>query len=243
MAVDTGKVVQVLGNVVDVEFTPETLPHINDALRVGVNEVSLSNGASAATKSAVNLGGTAMAAREITLEVQDELGDNQVRCLALGSTDGLVRGAPVRSVGGPITVPVGEGTLGRLFNVLADSSASAGAQVSGADRTRLRNGNQSRRLNGAVYARRKGRSLWRCRRRQDRSHSRVDSQHRLRSQGLLGVYRRRRTDARRQRPLAGNERVRRARANDARLRADGRAARRAISRSPNRRHDGGVLPG
>jgi F-type H+-transporting ATPase subunit beta len=85
MAVDTGKVVQVLGNVVDVEFTPETLPHINDALRVGVNEVSLSNGASAATKSAVNLGGTAMAAREITLEVQDELGDNQVRCLALGS--------------------------------------------------------------------------------------------------------------------------------------------------------------
>jgi F-type H+-transporting ATPase subunit beta len=121
MAVDTGKVVQVLGNVVDVEFTPETLPHINDALRVGVNEVSLSNGASAATKSAVNLGGTAMAAREITLEVQDELGDNQVRCLALGSTDGLVRGAPVRSVGGPITVPVGEGTLGRLFNVLGET--------------------------------------------------------------------------------------------------------------------------
>ena len=56
--------------------------------------------------------------RELTLEVQDELGDNQVRCLALGSTDGLVRGAGVRSTGGPIMVPVGEGTLGRIFNVL-----------------------------------------------------------------------------------------------------------------------------
>ena len=62
-----------------------------------------------------------MATRELTLEVQDELGDNQVRCLALGSTDGLVRGAAVSSTGGPITVPVGEGTLGRIFNVLGET--------------------------------------------------------------------------------------------------------------------------
>jgi F-type H+-transporting ATPase subunit beta len=55
------------------------------------------------------------------LEVQDELGNNQVRCLAMGSTDGLVRGAPVTSTGGPITVPVGEGTLGRIFNVLGEA--------------------------------------------------------------------------------------------------------------------------
>jgi F-type H+-transporting ATPase subunit beta len=119
-ATATGKVVQVLGNVVDVEFTPETLPKINDALRVGVNEGSKAANDGAA-RSGMELGGTAMEAREITLEVQDELGDNQVRCLALGSTDGLVRGAGVRNTGGPIEVPVGEGTLGRLFNVLGET--------------------------------------------------------------------------------------------------------------------------
>src|SRR5579863_2376747 len=118
MAADTGKVSQVLGNVVDVEFTPETLPRINDALKVRVNP---STRQAAAGNGAAELGGTAMAERELTLEVQDELGDNQVRCLALGSTDGLVRGAAVRSAGGPITVPVGEGTLGRMFNVLGET--------------------------------------------------------------------------------------------------------------------------
>ncbi|MDE2482626.1 MAG: F0F1 ATP synthase subunit beta, partial [bacterium] len=112
----TGKVVQVLGNVVDVEFTPETLPKINDALTVRVNEdnKATSNGAA----SGMQLGGTAMQARDLVLEVQDELGNNQVRCLAMGSTDGLMRGAAVTATGGPIKVPVGEGTLGRIFNVL-----------------------------------------------------------------------------------------------------------------------------
>src|SRR5580692_10004135 len=62
-----------------------------------------------------------MEARDLVLEVQDELGNNQVRCLAMGSTDGLVRGAPVTSTGGPIMVPVGEGTLGRIFNVLGET--------------------------------------------------------------------------------------------------------------------------
>src|SRR5579871_4807374 len=116
MANPTGKVVQVLGNVVDVEFTSETLPKINDALTVRVNDDShaSSNGAHAA----IDLGGTAMQPRELTLEVQDELGNDQVRCLAMGSTDGLVRGAPVVNTGSPIMVPVGEGTLGRIFNVL-----------------------------------------------------------------------------------------------------------------------------
>ncbi|MBV8726012.1 MAG: F0F1 ATP synthase subunit beta, partial [Candidatus Eremiobacteraeota bacterium] len=126
MADQTGKVVQVLGNVVDVEFTPQTLPKINDALRVGVNEGARAGGngtpaASSDGKQNIELGGTAMAPRELTLEVQDELGDNQVRCLALGSTDGLVRGAAVSNTGGPITIPVGEGTLGRLFNVLGET--------------------------------------------------------------------------------------------------------------------------
>jgi F-type H+/Na+-transporting ATPase subunit beta len=94
MAVDTGRVVQVLGNVVDVEFTPETLPKINEALHVGVNTSAAKQAAS--NDGQATLGGTAMAARQLTLEVQDGLGDNQVRCLALGSTDGLVRGAAVQ---------------------------------------------------------------------------------------------------------------------------------------------------
>jgi F-type H+-transporting ATPase subunit beta len=95
----TGKVVQVLGNVVDVEFSLETLPNINTALRTTIEGV---DGAS----------------HELTLEVQGELGNNQVRCLAMGGTEGMVRGAEVRDTGAPITVPVGEATLGRIFNVL-----------------------------------------------------------------------------------------------------------------------------
>jgi F-type H+-transporting ATPase subunit beta len=120
----TGKVVQVLGNVVDVEFTAETLPAINDALRVhvGGDGSASSNGhASSAASDGIELGGTAMQARDLVLEVQDELGNNQVRCLAMGSTDGLVRGAAVTNTGGPIMVPVGEGTLGRIFNVLGEA--------------------------------------------------------------------------------------------------------------------------
>ena len=95
----TGKVVQVLGNVVDVEFSLDTLPAIYTALRT--------------TVASADGNGT-----ELTLEVQGELGNNQVRCLAMGATEGMVRGAEVRDTGAPITVPVGEGTLGRIFNVL-----------------------------------------------------------------------------------------------------------------------------
>ncbi|MDQ2680584.1 MAG: F0F1 ATP synthase subunit beta [Candidatus Eremiobacteraeota bacterium] len=115
----TGKVVQVLGNVVDVEFTAETLPKINDALTLKVNEDAQASQNGSA--SGIELGGTAMAARDLVLEVQDELGNNQVRCLAMGSTDGLVRGAAVTNSGEPITIPVGEGTLGRIFNVLGQT--------------------------------------------------------------------------------------------------------------------------
>ncbi|MHB8141282.1 MAG: F0F1 ATP synthase subunit beta [Vulcanimicrobiaceae bacterium] len=116
MATVTGKVVQVLGNVVDVEFTAETLPKINEALQTRVNEGRAGDASPA--QNGIELGGTAMQGRALTLEVQDELGNNQVRCLAMGSTDGLVRGATVSATGGPIVIPVGEGTLGRIFNVL-----------------------------------------------------------------------------------------------------------------------------
>ena len=116
-----GKVVQVLGNVVDVEFTQETLPNIRTALMVRVGMDAGAAGANGTAKGAddgIELGGTAMASRDLVLEVQGELGNNQVRCLAMGSTDGLVRGAPVTDSGAPIMVPVGVGTLGRIFNVL-----------------------------------------------------------------------------------------------------------------------------
>src|SRR6185312_16100497 len=114
----TGKIVQVLGNVVDVEFSADTLPKINDALKlhVGMDSHARVNGQAAAGD--IELGGTAMMSRDLVLEVQDELGNNQVRCLAMGSTDGLRRGEAVTNTGGPIMVPVGEGTLGRIFNVL-----------------------------------------------------------------------------------------------------------------------------
>jgi len=122
----TGKVVQVLGNVVDVEFTADTLPKINDALTVRVNEDhAASNGHATAAQEGVELGGTAMQARDVVLEVQDELGNNRVRCLALASTDGLMRGAAVTATGSPIKVPVGEGTLGRIFNVLGKAIDTA----------------------------------------------------------------------------------------------------------------------
>jgi F-type H+-transporting ATPase subunit beta len=115
----TGKVVQVLGNVIDVEFPSEALPKINDALIVHIGGGSAkANGTGAHLADGVKLSGTAMAERDLVLEVQGELGNNQVRCLGMGSTDGLVRGAVVQNTGASITVPVGEGTLGRIFNVL-----------------------------------------------------------------------------------------------------------------------------
>jgi F-type H+-transporting ATPase subunit beta len=113
----TGKVVQVLGNVVDVEFSADTLPNINDALQVHVGVEGTST-ATSTNAEGIELGGTAMQSRDLVLEVQGELGNNQVRCLAMGSTDGLVRGAKVINSGAAIQVPVGEGTLGRIFNVL-----------------------------------------------------------------------------------------------------------------------------
>jgi F-type H+/Na+-transporting ATPase subunit beta len=95
MASKQGKVVQILGGVVDVEFPPEHLPEIFEALEVpGDGEESL------------------------VLEVQKHLGNNWVRTVAMGATDGLARGKAVISTGAPIKVPVGEDILGRVFNVL-----------------------------------------------------------------------------------------------------------------------------
>jgi F-type H+-transporting ATPase subunit beta len=91
-----GKVVQVLGAVVDVEFPTDKLPAIYNKLLI-------------------HLAGST---EDLALEVEQQLGNNWVRCVAMGSTDGLQRGAQVTDTGGPITVPVGPKTLGRIFNVL-----------------------------------------------------------------------------------------------------------------------------
>ena len=100
---NTGKVSQVIGAVVDVEFEDE-LPQILNAILID-------------EKADPEKGTPAI---KITLEVAAHLGDNQVRTVAMSATDGLVRGTPVVDTGEPITVPVGEGVLGRILNVTGD---------------------------------------------------------------------------------------------------------------------------
>jgi F-type H+-transporting ATPase subunit beta len=97
-----GKVIQVLGVVVDVEFPSGKLPSIYNA--IVIKQEAKGN----------------VLALEITAEVQQLLGDNKIRCVALASTDGLARGAIVQDTGDVIKVPVGNGTLGRLINVLGE---------------------------------------------------------------------------------------------------------------------------
>ena len=96
----TGKVVRVIGATIDAEFLEDKLPHIYNALEFSL-EV---NGKK----------------QRLVGECQQHLGGGRVRAVALASTDGLVRGSPVTDTGGPITVPVGEETLGRVFNLLGD---------------------------------------------------------------------------------------------------------------------------
>ena len=95
-----GKIVQVIGAVVDVEFPRDAIPHVYDALKLDENG--------------------------LTLEVQQLLGDGVVRTIAMGSSDGLKRGMSVSNTGAPITVPVGKGTLGRIVDVLGTPVDEAG---------------------------------------------------------------------------------------------------------------------
>src|SRR6202790_5147717 len=94
----SGQIIQVLGNVVDVQFGADSLPPIFYALRVSNPSISDQAG-------------------NLVLEVQQHLGENTVRCIAMDSTDGLVRGMEAANTGAPISVPVGPGTLGRIMNV------------------------------------------------------------------------------------------------------------------------------
>ena len=92
-----GKITQIIGAVLDIKFPAGSLPEINDAI-----EITRTNG------------------EKLVVEVAQHLGDDTVRCIALGPTDGLVRGMDAVGTGAPISVPVGEETLGRMFNVLGD---------------------------------------------------------------------------------------------------------------------------
>src|SRR3954471_15498409 len=96
-----GKVAQVIGPVVDVEFPPGSLPEIFTALTVsnaGISDKS----------------------DNLTIEVAQHLGENTARCIAMDSTEGLVRGQQVKNTGGPISVPVGKEVLGRILNVIGE---------------------------------------------------------------------------------------------------------------------------
>ncbi len=93
----TGKIVQVIGTVVDVEFPSEDMPAIYNALETSID------------------------GQRLVLEVEQHVGNNWVRCLALGPTDGLKRGVDAVDTGRPIAVPVGDPTLGRLFNALGET--------------------------------------------------------------------------------------------------------------------------
>jgi len=92
-----GKVVQIIGPVLDIRFESDQLPAIMDAIRIEYGDIKL------------------------TAEVAQHIGDNTVRCIAMSSTDGLVRGIDAVATGAPISVPVGAPTLGRIFNVLGEA--------------------------------------------------------------------------------------------------------------------------
>ncbi|MBR6158780.1 MAG: F0F1 ATP synthase subunit beta, partial [Lachnospiraceae bacterium] len=93
----TGKITQIIGAVLDIKFPVGSLPEINEAIRVKRSDDSI-----------------------LVVEVAQHLGDDTVRCIAMGPTDGLIRGMDAEATGAPISVPVGENTLGRIFNVLGE---------------------------------------------------------------------------------------------------------------------------
>ncbi|GJM74455.1 hypothetical protein HMSSN036_66710 [Paenibacillus macerans] len=102
-----GRVVSVMGPVVDIEFQRGQLPEIFNAIKIEKQD-----GQSA-----------------LVLEASNHLGDNLVRCIAMASTDGLVRGTEAVDLGAPISVPVGEVTLSRVFNVLGETIDNKGEAV------------------------------------------------------------------------------------------------------------------
>src|SRR5574342_605879 len=108
MAQAQGTIVQCIGAVIDIEFPREAMPGIYEALVLA------------------ETGDAGLAEKGLTFEVEQQLGDGVVRTIALGSSDGLRRGMKVLGTGAPISVPVGQGTLGRIMDVLGRPIDEAG---------------------------------------------------------------------------------------------------------------------
>ena len=239
---DVGQIAQVLGAVVDVQF-PGELPSILNALT---------------TKNGDNT---------LVLEVAQHLGERTVRCIAMDMTDGLVRGQEVVDTGAGISVPVGAGTLGRIMNVIGEPIDERGPvphdktytihreapafedQATAAEI--LVTGIKVDRPARPLHQGRQDRPVRRRRRGQDRHHPGADQQHRQGPWRRLGLRRRGRADARRQRPVPRDGRCRRHQAErrqhrrlqgGAGLRPDERAAGRPRPRRAVRPVGRGVLP-
>ena len=223
-----GRVIQITGPVVDIEFPAGHLPAIFNAVEI-IREGQL----------------------PLVCEVQQHLGNNWVRAVAMTTTDGLARGTEVRDTGAAITVPVGEVTLGRVFDVLGraiDGKGDVSAEKSLPDPPRparvrgpddrgrgLRDRPQGHRPHLPVQEGRQDRDLRRRRRRQDRHHPGADQQRRDQALGRVGVRGRGRALARGQRPHQGDDRVGRHQEHGVRVRPDERAARRPPAGRPDRR--------
>ncbi len=203
----TGRVIQVIGPVVDIQFEDGHLPDIYNALRI-VSDAAPASGAAGAS-----------APLDVVVEVEQHLGEGRVRTIAMKPTDGMQRGMAVLDTGGPISVPVGPTTLGRVLNVLGEPVDFPDRPVQSQERWPIhrqapepgepvhpardvRDGHQGRRPARAVPQGRQDWSVRRRRRRQDRHHPGADSQHRAEARRRVSVRRRRRAHARGQRPLA-----------------------------------------
>jgi F-type H+/Na+-transporting ATPase subunit beta len=116
---NTGRVTQVIGSILDAQFSEESMPEIYNALKVDVERTVLG----------------ATTTETLWCEVAQHLGGGRVRAVALDSTDGLRRGAPIVDTGGPIEVPVGEETLGRVFNLVGDTIDDRGPVTTKAKRS------------------------------------------------------------------------------------------------------------
>ena len=110
MATAEGKITQVIGPIVDVDFIDGKLPEVYTSLKVSNPNVDQND-----------------SARDLTVEVAQHLGEHTVRCIAMDSTDGLVRGMTVSNTGSPIMMPVGKEVLGRILNVVGDPVDQRGA--------------------------------------------------------------------------------------------------------------------
>ncbi len=129
----TGKVIQITGPVIDVEFPPGDLPAIYNALEIKRPKEARGSAATDGNGGKAGKGGKPSVSTlddTLVVEVQQHLGNNWVRTVAMSTTDGLSRGLEAKDTGGPITVPVGEITLGRVFDVLGHPIDGKGAVTS-----------------------------------------------------------------------------------------------------------------